>query len=41
MSLSNACWTRAVSPLEKDQRIGMSAARINAIGKAFNHASDN
>ena len=30
----------AVSPLEKDQRVGMSSARINAIGKAFHHGSD-
>jgi len=27
----------AVAPQEKDQRVGMSSARINAIGKAFNH----
>jgi hypothetical protein len=26
---------------EKDPRVGMSSARINAIGKAFNHTSDN
>ena len=31
----------AVSPLEKDQRVGMSSLRMNAIGKAFNHGSDN
>ena len=31
----------AVSPLEKDQRVGMSSARMNAIGKAFNHIGDN
>ena len=31
----------AVAPQEKDQRGGMSSARINAIGKAFNHAGDN
>jgi hypothetical protein len=31
----------AVSPMEKDQRVGMSSARINAIGRAFNHVSDN
>ena len=31
----------AVAPPEKDQRGGMSSARINAIGKAFNHAGDN
>ena len=31
----------AVAPLEKDQRVGMSSARMNAIGKAFNHGGDN
>jgi hypothetical protein len=31
----------AVSPMDKDQRVGMSSARINAIGRAFNHISDN
>jgi hypothetical protein len=31
----------AVSPMEKDQRVGMSSARINAIGRAFNHINDN
>jgi len=31
----------AVSPQDKDQRVGMSSLRINAIGKAFNHAGDN
>ena len=31
----------AVSPMEKDQRVGMSSARINAIGRAFNHIGDN
>jgi hypothetical protein len=30
----------AVAPLEKDQRVGMSSLRMNAIGKAFNHAHD-
>jgi hypothetical protein len=29
----------AVAPQEKDQHVGMSSARINAIGKAFNHDS--
>jgi hypothetical protein len=31
----------AVSPLEKDQRVGMSSLRMNAIGKAFNRGNDN
>jgi len=31
----------AVSPLDKDQRVGMSSLRMNAIGKAFNHGADN
>jgi hypothetical protein len=31
----------AVTPLEKDQRVGMSALRMNAIGKAFNRGGDN
>ncbi len=31
----------AVAPLEKDQRVGMSALRMNAIGKAFNRGGDN
>jgi len=31
----------AVAPLEKDQRVGMSSLRMNAIGKAFNHSNDN
>jgi hypothetical protein len=31
----------AVAPQEKDPRVGMSSARINAIGQAFNHTSDN
>jgi hypothetical protein len=31
----------AISPLEKDQRVGMSSARMNAIGKAFNRSGDN
>ena len=30
----------AVSPLEKDQRVGMSSLRMNAIGKAFNHGGE-
>ena len=30
----------AVAPLEKDQRVGMSSLRMNAIGKAFNHSSN-
>jgi hypothetical protein len=29
----------AVAPMDKDQRVGMSSARINAIGRAFNHNS--
>lgn len=31
----------AISRAEKDQRGGMSTFRMNAIGKAFNHGSDN
>jgi hypothetical protein len=31
----------AVSRAEKEARGGMSTARINAIGKAFNHGGDN
>jgi glucokinase len=31
----------AVAAQERDQRVGMSSARINAIGKAFNHAGNN
>lgn len=31
----------AVSPQDKDQRVGMSSLRMNAIGKAFNRGGDN
>jgi hypothetical protein len=31
----------AVTQSEKDQRVGMSSLRMNAIGKAFNHGGDN
>ena len=31
----------AVSPQEKDQRVGTSSLRMNAIGKAFNRGGDN
>ena len=31
----------AVSPLEKDQRVGMSSLRMNAIGKAFHGGNGN
>jgi hypothetical protein len=31
----------AVAPQEKDQRVGMSSLRMNAIGKAFNRGTDN
>jgi len=31
----------AVSPTEKDERVGMSSLRMNAIGKAFNGGKDN
>ncbi len=31
----------AVSPMEKDQRVGMSSARITRSAGAFNHVSDN
>jgi hypothetical protein len=30
-----------VTQSEKDQRVGMSSLRMNAIGKAFNHGGDN
>lgn len=31
----------AITQNEKDQRVGMSSLRMNAIGKAFNHGGDN
>jgi tRNA A37 N6-isopentenylltransferase MiaA len=31
----------AITAQERDQRVGMSSAWINAIGKVFNHAGDN
>ena len=30
----------AVAPAGKDQRVGMSSLRMNAIGKAFNHVGN-
>jgi hypothetical protein len=33
--------TKRYPPQDKDQRVGMSSLRMNAIGKAFNRGGDN